>query len=75
MTVPEGAEMLTVEEAAQLIGIQPGSVRTAIADGRLPAIRFGKRVLMINRADAERYRDTPKDRGGRPPKRSDDQQQ
>lgn len=37
---------LTVEEAAQQLGVHPESVRRAIRKGRLPAVRIGRRTLI-----------------------------
>jgi excisionase family DNA binding protein len=36
----------TVPEAAQLLGISEWSVRRAIANGQLPSVRFGHRVVV-----------------------------
>jgi excisionase family DNA binding protein len=38
--------LLSIEEAAVYLGISPRSIRTFIADTRLPAIRLGRRVLL-----------------------------
>jgi excisionase family DNA binding protein len=44
--------MLTVNETARMIGVDPSLVRTWIRDGRLPATRVG-RVWTIDEADAD----------------------
>lgn len=59
------AEVLTVNQAADLLGMTPVSVRQAIKQGRLRASKFG-RDWQIKRVDAEAYRLTPKHAGGRP---------
>lgn len=46
--------MLTVAQAADILGVKPGTVRTLIARGLLPAKRFGP-VWAIELAEAERY--------------------
>ena len=54
---------ITVEEAAAIIGMHPGAVRRAITGGRLKARRLGARLYVIERAEAERYRDNPPIKG------------
>lgn len=67
-------ELLTVEQAAERLGMHPASVRKAIAQGRLKvAERVGKRLILIAEAEVERYASTPRDKGGRPPKVSEGQ--
>lgn len=61
------AEYVTVNQAAELLGMTPQSVRQAINDDRLRAQKFG-RDWQIKRADVEAYRLTPKGSGGRPRK-------
>ena len=46
-------QTLTVEEAATLLGIGRNSAYQAIARGELPALRFGRRLL-IPRAALDR---------------------
>lgn len=58
--------MLTIAEAAAALGITPGAVRKAIAQGRLVPQRYGARTLLIAPAELERYRATPRQSGGRP---------
>ncbi len=47
---------LTVDEAATALGMHPGAVRKVILAGRLAARRIGQRLLLIPRAEVERYR-------------------
>jgi excisionase family DNA binding protein len=44
-------ELLTVEEAADLLKVHPNTIRNAIRDGRLPAIRLGARIVRIRKCD------------------------
>jgi excisionase family DNA binding protein len=37
---------ITVEEAAQQLGVHPESLRRAIRKGRFPAVRIGRRTLI-----------------------------
>ncbi len=52
---------MNVSQVAEALGIQPGAVRTAIAKGKMAAIRMGggetrAGFLLIERAEVERYR-------------------
>lgn len=38
---------LSVEEAAAAVGISERHLRSLIAEGDFPAVRFGKRVLIV----------------------------
>lgn len=58
-TPGDEAGLLTVEEAAALLGLTPKTIRIYISTGRLAAVRvpWGRRVyLRIARAEVERYR-------------------
>jgi len=44
----------SVEEAAELLGISPWTVRAYIRDGRLRPVRFGRRVL-VEETELERF--------------------
>lgn len=46
--------MLSVPEAATALGLHPHSVRLAIRDGRLPAVKKGL-MYWINRKDLEAW--------------------
>lgn len=41
-----GRLTVTVEEAAALLGISRGSAYTAVANGELPVLRVGRRLLV-----------------------------
>jgi excisionase family DNA binding protein len=46
------SSLLSVEEAAAVIGVSGRRVRVFVAEGRLPAHRVGARVIAITRAAA-----------------------
>ena len=47
----DDGEILTVDEAAELVKIHPNTIRNAIRDGRLQAIRLGARIVRIRKVD------------------------
>jgi excisionase family DNA binding protein len=47
-------DMLTTNQASELIGIMPNSVRVAILRGKLQAVKHG-RDWLIRKEDAEAY--------------------
>jgi excisionase family DNA binding protein len=51
---------LTVEEAAQLLGISRGLAYEMARCGKLPVVRFGRRLL-VSRGELERMLDQPGD--------------
>jgi excisionase family DNA binding protein len=55
---------LTTTEAAERLGISPARVRRLVLDGRLPAEKFG-RDLVIKESDVEAFQRL---KGGRPAK-------
>ena len=55
------SEYVDTATAAELLGVQPDTVRRYMASGTLKAVRFG-RSLMIHKAEIERY---AKERGGK----------
>ncbi|MFL6335856.1 MAG: helix-turn-helix domain-containing protein [Pyrinomonadaceae bacterium] len=59
---------LTTTEAAQRLGVSAARVRRLVLDGRLPAEKFG-RDLVIDEADLATFERL---KGGRPPKVSVD---
>lgn len=65
------ADYLTVQQAADRLGMTPQSVRRAIEQGRLAARRFGH-MYQIDVREVERYRTKPKGTGGRPRTRPTD---
>jgi excisionase family DNA binding protein len=57
---PDPAELLTVPEAARLLGVSRQAILAAVARGRrgragLPAVRVGARRLLIRRGDLIAY--------------------
>jgi len=48
-------ELLTVAEAAALLKVTRHTVYRWIAEGRLPAVRYSRRVVRVRRADLERH--------------------
>jgi excisionase family DNA binding protein len=51
--------MITVAQAAVIIGVGEPMVRRYCADGRLPAIRAGKRLWLIAERDARKFKRRP----------------
>ena len=50
----EPKELLSVQEAADFLGLSVSTIRRYIRDGRLPAYRVaGERLLRIKRSDLE----------------------
>lgn len=47
-------QLLTVEDAAEVLNCSEGTVRNRIRDGRITSKRDGRRVV-IERAELERY--------------------
>jgi excisionase family DNA binding protein len=48
------SEYVDTATAAELLGVQPDTVRRYVASGTLKAVRFG-RSLMIHKGEIERY--------------------
>lgn len=48
-------EFLTVAEAAALLKVTRHTVYRWIAEGRLPAVRYSRRVVRVRRGDLERW--------------------
>jgi len=54
----EPKELLSVQEAADFLGLSVSTIRRYIRDGRLPAYRVaGERLLRIKRSDLEKLLD------------------
>lgn len=47
-------EWLSLQQAAALYGVSVDTLRRRIAAGRLPASRFGVRLIRVRSADVER---------------------
>jgi len=58
--------MLTTKEAAAVLGVTPARIRQLVLEGKLPAEKFG-RDLMIKESDLAKVSDRPM---GRPTKKS-----
>ncbi len=66
-TIARGkVDELTIEQAAALLGVHPGSVRKAIQQGRLKSRKVGKRLNLLDPDEVARYGATQKHAGGRP---------
>ena len=50
---------MSVEEAAQALGLKPAMVRRYVQQGRLPAQRVGKRTLALRHEDVQAFIKTP----------------
>lgn len=54
---PERAEQsppdMSIPDVAQYLGINPGTVRVMIADGRLKAYRLGDRIIRLRRSEID----------------------
>lgn len=48
-------ELLTISEVAKRLTVGDDFVRAAIADGRLPCVRFGHRTVRIDAAAVESF--------------------
>lgn len=59
----EDTDLLTVEATAKELGMTAGAVRKAIQQGRLSPLRFSVRVMLIPRAEVERYKQERRPRG------------
>jgi excisionase family DNA binding protein len=61
-------DYLTVDEAAQELGLTPPAIRRAIMRGLIEPKRLGRRTNLIPRAQVEEYRAKHRGRTGRPAK-------
>ena len=52
-TTPESdlSDLITVNDAAELVQVTHYTIRRRIADGSLPGYRFGPRTLRVRRSD------------------------
>lgn len=46
-------DLITIGQAAEILGCHPQTIRRAIAAGSLPAYRFGPRAIRLRRSDVE----------------------
>ena len=47
-------ELLTIGEAAAVVGVHPSTIRRRIEKGTLTAFRVGPRLIRVRRSDLER---------------------
>ena len=48
-------QKLSVNQVADEFGCHPNTVWNHIRTGRLPAVRFGPRLIRVNRSDLDRF--------------------
>lgn len=53
MTITSDHDLLTVTEAADHLRVTTRFIRMLIADGRLPAMRLGRRAIRLRRDDVD----------------------
>ena len=53
MTISTDHELLTVAEAAERLRVTTRFIRMLIAEGRLPALRLGRRSIRLRRDDVD----------------------
>jgi excisionase family DNA binding protein len=53
MTISTDHELLTVAEAAERLRVTTRFIRMLIAEGRLPAMRLGRRSIRLRRDDVD----------------------
>lgn len=51
---PARPAYLSIDAAADHLGVNPRTIRRRIADGSLPAYRIGPKILRIDPADVDR---------------------
>lgn len=56
-------DLISVEEAARILGVTGRRVRVLITEGRLPAWRVGRRMYVVDRNEAEQFGETPRPTG------------
>lgn len=56
-------DLISVEEAARILGVSGRRVRVLIKEGRLLAWRVGRRTYAVARAEAELFGETPRPTG------------
>ena len=50
---PPSRHMISLEQAAQMIGCHPRTIRRRIAEGQLTGYRMGLRILRVDQAEVE----------------------
>jgi excisionase family DNA binding protein len=59
-------DLLTIGEAARLVGLSRESIREAVARGTLPSVAIPMPAVRIRRADILAHRKRTRGRSGRP---------
>ena len=47
------SQFVSLDEAAEYLGVTPRSIRRYIAEGRLPGYRLGKKQIRVRTSDVE----------------------
>jgi excisionase family DNA binding protein len=50
---PSSRQMISLEQAAEIIGCHPRTIRRRIAEGQLTGYRMGLRILRVDQAEVE----------------------
>lgn len=58
-------DLLTISEAAEILGVTAGRVRQLVAAGRLKAVKYGKRMNLLPRAVVLDFAAQPRPNGKR----------
>lgn len=61
-------EYMTVQQAAERLGVHPSRVKALISAGKLPAKKLGHWVWMIEETDLAEFERTRNTKAGRPRK-------
>lgn len=51
MNAPKPNALLNVKRSAETVGVSENTIRNWIAQGKLPAVRIGERIIRIRPAD------------------------
>jgi excisionase family DNA binding protein len=54
--MPDIAEFMTTQEAAQALGFHVGSIQNMLRAGKLEGQRIGGKVWLVSRKSVERYK-------------------
>ena len=58
-------DLVTVNEAAEIVGVHPRTIHKRIEDGKMEHVVIGPRMFMVSRADAVAYASTVSNRSKR----------
>lgn len=59
----QAIDILTVDKAAEIIGVDPSLVRRWIRQQRLPAVAHGERAYLVAKIAVDEIAQTPRKRG------------